>query len=72
MIEYLKIAEVFIGVLLITSILIQNKNVSLNLTSMGGWMGEITKRWAEKVLYNTTIILASFFIIISILLFVAS
>jgi len=36
MIEYLTIAEVFIGVLLIASILIQNKNVSLNLTSMGG------------------------------------
>jgi len=36
MIEYLKIAEVIIGVLLIVIILIQNKNVSLNLTSMGG------------------------------------
>lgn len=72
MIEYLKIAEVFIGVLLIASILIQNKNVSLNLTSMGGWMGEVTKRWAEKVLHNTTVILGSLFIAISILLFVVS
>jgi preprotein translocase subunit SecG len=34
MIEYLTIAEVVIGVLLIAVILIQNKNVSLNLTSM--------------------------------------
>lgn len=72
MIEYLTIAEVFIGVLLIASILIQNKNVSLNLTSMGGWMGEVTKRWPEKVLHNTTITLGSLFIIISILLFVVS
>jgi len=72
MIEYLKIAEVIIGILLIVVILIQNKNVSLNLTSMGGWMWEITRRWPEKVLHNTTVILGSFFITISILLFLAS
>jgi preprotein translocase subunit SecG len=52
-------------------ILIQNKNVSLNLTSMWGWMGEVTRRWSDKVLHNTTVILGSFFIAISILLFVA-
>ncbi|MDQ7010079.1 MAG: preprotein translocase subunit SecG [Candidatus Gracilibacteria bacterium] len=72
MIEYLTIAEVVIGALLIIVILIQNKNVSLNLTSMGGGMGEVTKRGAEKVLHNTTVILGSFFITISILLFVVS
>ena len=72
MIEYLKIAEVIISVLLIVIILIQNKNVSLNLTSMGGWMWEITRRWPEKVLHNTTIVLGSLFITISILLFLAS
>ena len=72
MIEYLKIIEVIIGVLLITVILIQQKNVSLNLSSMGGWMWEITRRWPEKVLHNTTVILGTLFIGISILLFVAS
>ena len=72
MTQYLTMAEVVIGVLLIASILIQNKNVSLNLASMGGWMGEVTKRWAEKVLHNTTVILGSLFVAISILLFVAS
>ena len=72
MIQYLTIAEVVIGVLLIAVILIQNKNVSLNLTSMWGWMGEVTRRWSDKVLHNTTVILWSIFIIISILLFVAS
>jgi len=72
MVEYLKIIEVIIGVLLIAVILIQNKNVSLNLASMGGWMGEVTRRWSDKVLHNTTVVLGSLFIIISILLFVAS
>jgi len=72
MTEYLTIAEVIIGVLLIAVVLIQNKNVSLNLTSMGGWMGEVTRRGSDKVLHNTTVILWSLFIAISILLFVAS
>lgn len=72
MVEYLKIIEVVIGILLITIILIQNKNVTLNLSSMWGWMGEITRRWPEKVLHNTTVVLGTLFIIISILLFVAS
>ncbi len=72
MIEYLTIAEVIIGVLLIAVILIQNKNVSLNLTSMGWWMGEVTRRGSDKILHNTTVILGSFFIAISILLFVVS
>jgi len=70
--EYLTIAEVIIWVLLIATILIQNKQVALNLTSMGGWMGEVTKRWADKVLHNTTIFLGSLFLIISILLFVSN
>ena len=72
MIEILTTIEVIIGVLLIITILLQNKQASLNLASMWGWMGEVTKRGADKVLYNTTVLLASFFIWISILLFVAS
>jgi len=67
--NYLTIAEVIISVLLIISILIQNKQVSLNLTSMWGWMWEVTKRWADKVLHNVSVFLWALFIIISILLF---
>lgn len=72
MFEILTIAEVIIWVLLIASILIQNKQVALNLTSMGGWMWEVTKRGADKVLHNATIFLGSLFVIISILLFVSN
>lgn len=70
--EYLKILEVVLSVLLIFVILIQNKNVSLNLTSMWGWMWTITKRWSEKVLHNTTIILWVLFIVNSIVLFIVN
>ncbi len=71
MANYLTIAEVVIGVLLSATILIQNKQVALNLTSMWWGMGEVTKRWADKVLHNTTVFLGALFIIISILLFVS-
>jgi len=70
--EYLKILEVVLSVLLIFVILIQNKNVSLNLTSMWGWMWTVTKRWSEKVLHNTTIILWVLFIVNSIVLFIVN
>lgn len=70
MVEMLKFAEIFVCVLLIFFILIQNKNVSLNLSSMSGWMGEVTKRWPEKVLHNATIILWILFILISVVLYV--
>ena len=73
MAEILTTAMVIIGVVLIIIILLQNKQSSLNLASMwGGGMEEITKRGADKVLYNTTIILGVAFVIISILLFVTS
>jgi protein translocase SecG subunit len=69
MIEAFNYAEVVISVLLIFVILIQNKNMSLNLTSMGGWMWAVTKRWTEKVLHNLTIILWVLFVANSIGLF---
>lgn len=72
MTEILTTAEVVIGTLLIITILLQNKQASLNLASMGGWMDQVTKRGADKVLHNTTVILWVLFIWISILLFVAS
>jgi protein translocase SecG subunit len=62
--------EIIVAVLLIIVVLLQNKNVSLNLSSMSWDMWEITKRGPEKVMQNTTIILAVAFIINSILLFI--
>jgi protein translocase SecG subunit len=72
MAEMMKLAELVLALLLIAVILIQNKNVSLNLSSMSGGMGTITKRGPEKVLQNATIVLGGLFILNSLLLFVLS
>lgn len=69
MITILTVSEIILCVLLIIVILIQNKNITLNLSSMWWGMGQITKRWGEKVLHITTIILATLFIINSLLFF---
>jgi len=63
------ITQIIISVLLILVILVQNKDVSLNLSSMWGGMWSITKRWWEKVLHNTTIVLWILFTINSLLFF---
>jgi len=70
MLTFLKILESIISFLLIAIILIQNKNVTLNLTSMWGWMWTVTKRWPEKVIQIATIILGTLFILIAIALFI--
>lgn len=70
MLEILKITEVIISILLIAIILIQNKNVTLNLASMSGWMWAVTKRGPEKVLHIATIVLAILFIINSLAFFI--
>lgn len=62
MLEILKISQVIIWILLITMILIQNKNVSLNLASMWGGMGTVTKRGPEKVLFQVTVVLGILFV----------
>ena len=69
MFDILKFSEVIISVLLVFIILIQNKNVSLNLSDMSSWMGEITKRGPEKILHNATIILWVLFVLNSLVLF---
>jgi protein translocase SecG subunit len=63
------ISQIIICVLLIAVVLLQNKNVSLNLTSMGWWMWPVTKRWPEKVLQNLTIILWVLFVLNSLVFF---
>lgn len=70
MIDFLSILEVIIAFLLIVVVLIQNKNVSLNLTSMSWGMASTQKRWAEKFLQNLTIFLWVVFVVNSVLLFV--
>lgn len=69
MITVLTITQIIVSVLLIVVVLIQNKNVSLNLSSMGGWMGSVTKRGGEKVLHNATIVLGTLFTLNSLLFF---
>ena len=70
MLEFLKISEIIISILLIIVILIQNKSITLDLSSMGWWwMAKTTKRGAEKVLHNLTIFLWILFIVNSLLFF---
>lgn len=70
--EAIKIIEIVLSVLLILVVLIQNKNVSLNLSTMWGGMWEVTKRWPEKILHNATIVLGLAFIVNSVALFLLS
>ena len=60
--------EIILAILLIIVVLLQNKNVSLSLSSMSWDAWEITKRWPEKILQNTTILLWFLFIANSIAL----
>lgn len=69
MLDTLQFTMVILSVLLIFVVLIQNKNVSLNLSSMSGWMGEVNKRGPEKVLDIATKILGTLFIINAVALF---
>ena len=72
MIEALKILEIITSILLVLIILVQNKNVTLSLASMSGWMGEVTKRWPEKIMHNFTVGLWIIFILNSLALFILS
>lgn len=72
MLDVLKFTEIIISVLLIFSVLIQNKNVTLSLSDMSGWMWEVTKRWPEKIMQNMTIVLGVFFILNSLALYLMS
>lgn len=71
-VEVLKVLEIITSILLVLIILVQNKNVTLSLASMSGWMGEMTKRWPEKIMHNFTIGLWALFILNSLALFILS
>jgi protein translocase SecG subunit len=68
-IDFLIFTEIIISILLVFIVLVQNKNVSLNLSTMSSWMTEITKRWPEKVLQNITIVLGVLFTLNSLALY---
>lgn len=72
MYSLLIILQIIFSILLILVVLIQDKNVSLNLTSMGGGMWPVTKRGGEKVLQNTAIVLWVLFTLNAVLLFFIS
>lgn len=70
MLEILKITQVIISVLLGLIILLQQKKSSLNLTTFWNeWSQKFEKRWPEKILHNTTVILAVLFVINSLAYF---
>lgn len=70
MFQIFTIIEFILAILLIIVVIVQNKSVNLNLTSMSGGMGTITKRGPEKVLHNTTIVFGILFIVNSTILFI--
>lgn len=72
MLDTLQFTIVILSVLLIFVVLIQNKNVSLNLTSMSGWAGSINKRGPEKVLDIATKTIGTLFILNAVALFFIS
>lgn len=69
MLEVLKISQVIIWIFLILVVLIQNKNVSLNLASMWGGMWAVSKRGPEKVLFQITVVLWVLFVVNSVAYF---
>lgn len=62
---FLKYFQVVVSILLILSILVQNRSSSLGSTFGGSDTFHVTKRGAEKVLYQATIVLAVLFVLTS-------
>lgn len=62
---WLKIAQIVIALLLIVVILLQSKGSGLGSAFGGSSAVYLTKRGAEKKLFNATIVLAALFFLIS-------
>lgn len=69
MLMTLTITQIIIGVLLSLIILIQPKKSSLNLTTFWSEVSKFERRWPEKILHNTTIVLGALFIINALIIF---
>lgn len=70
--ETLKTLEIILAVLLVLAVLMQNKEVALNLSSMSGGANATEKRGPEKFLHIATIVLWTLFVVNSIILFIYS
>ena len=62
--------QIILSILLTIVVLLQNKSVTLNISSMSGDMWEVSKRGWEKILQNISIVLAVVFTLNGILLFI--
>ena len=67
LLKVINIAEVITAILLIISILLQNKGTGLSGTFGGGFEGYYTRRGFEKFLVFFSIFLASAFIILAVI-----
>jgi len=66
MLQFLNIAEIVVAILLIISILLQNKGAGLSATFGGDMGGYYTKRGFEKFLLNFSIVLSVAFLALAI------
>ena len=64
---WIKIAQLVISLLLMLVILLQNRGTGLGSTFGGSGGVYLTKRGLEKKLFIATIVLAVFFLIVSVL-----
>lgn len=61
----LSIAQVVVSILLVLAIISQNRGTGLSATFGGSGDFYVEKRGAEKVLYNSTLVLAALFVGVS-------
>lgn len=66
MIKIINIAEIVVALILIVSILLQNRGAGLSSTFGGDFGGYYTKRGMEKFLFVFSIALSTLFIILAI------
>ena len=62
LIKFLPYAQMGLGLLLVVGILLQQRGAGLSSTFGGSGVGYSTKRGAEKVIFQVTIVIAVLFI----------
>jgi preprotein translocase subunit SecG len=71
MLKIINIAEIIVALVLVISILLQNRGAGLSGTFGGDFGGYYTKRGMEKFLFVFSIVLSTLFIILAIASLVA-
>lgn len=66
---FINVVQITVSILLVAAILIQSKGSGLGMAFGGTSMVYRTKRGAEKVIFRATIVLAVFFMLVSIVQF---